>query len=92
MPKTEGVVVLPALLGTRLQAREALGDVPRAGIVLDASLVRAASPSFADEVVRLGLQEQTNAEITVLSTPPFMAERLRRAAILRGVSDRLVLE
>ena len=85
---------LPRLVGSRLAARELaqdLGDVTARTVVLNARELRAASPSSADELVKVFLVEGGAARLEVLSGTSDFIKDVEEAASDHGVSDRIAV-
>jgi hypothetical protein len=85
-------ILLPEKLATREQALRLTTLVSSLQPVLDARNVVAASPSFSDELVRILLVERPMVHLRILSAPSALATRLEKAAGIRKVRERLLLD
>jgi hypothetical protein len=88
-------VMLPRLVGSRESADQLLGSLPRgtpyARLVLNCRELLAASPSFADEVVKLVLVEGRASELVVLGASDEFAEYIKQSAEARDVFSQVAI-
>jgi hypothetical protein len=83
----------PRLVSSRDQARELVlslpADLSDVAVVVDCSALKASTPSFVDELVKLVLVERHATRLIFQSAPDRTVELARRAATNREVVDRL---
>ena len=85
-------VILPRLIGSRQAARRLLvAEAPLAGqtVVLNARELRSASPSAADEFVRVSLVEGDAQALEVVGGTPDFNRDLEASAQAHGVLSQL---
>lgn len=86
----------PMLTGLRSQARELVdaaeipADLSESDVVLDGHRTLAATPSFADEIVKILLVERHARSLTVRVAGREFTQWLENAANVHQVKDRLI--
>lgn len=88
-------VTLPRLVGSRESANELLESLPPntrdERLVLNCRELLAASPSFADEIVKLALVEGRVSELVVLGASEEFASYILQAAEARDVGTQVAI-
>ncbi len=88
-------LTLPKLAGSRDMVLRLLVDIPhdlsQAVLVVDASNLASAAPSFADQLCKEVLQTRSAHRLEVRGASERFRHFLTRSADARGLSDRLLL-
>jgi len=86
----------PKLVSSRDQARELTAELPAdlegTAVVVNCSALRASTPSFVDELVKVCLVERRAKSLVLVNAPGRTAELARRASRNRNVADRLEID
>lgn len=87
-------IVLPRLVGSRIAAQKMVANLPAfdgARVVVNCRDLRSASSSFADELVRLLLdQDPCASELVLLGVSDEFERYVKQAASARGVAEHVV--